>query len=62
MYAEIAKELNVTALLDKMQSCKRNWAQHVNRTPLNRLPRTLRNCTPKGRRNQGRPAKRLLDE
>ena len=31
----------------------KNWFQHVNGMPLNRLPRILR--------NQGRPLKRLLD-
>jgi hypothetical protein len=47
---EIAKELNITPVLDKIQSCKRRWMQHVNRMPRNRLPRILKNCTPKGRR------------
>jgi hypothetical protein len=52
---EIAKELNITPVLDKMQSYKGNWIQHVNRTSHNRLPRMMENCAPKGRRNQGRP-------
>jgi hypothetical protein len=59
---EIAKELNITPLLDKMQDYKRNWIQYVNRMPRNRLPRLIKKTTPpKGRRNQGRPLKRLLD-
>jgi len=29
--AEIAKELNLTPVLDKTQDCRRNWIQHVNR-------------------------------
>jgi hypothetical protein len=28
---EIAKELNITPVLDKIQDYKRNWIQHVNR-------------------------------
>jgi hypothetical protein len=35
--------------------------QHVNRNPHNKLPRVMKNYTPKGRRNQRRPLKRLLD-
>jgi hypothetical protein len=59
---ETVKELNITPVLFKIQEYKRNWIQHVNRMHRNRLPRILKNCTPKGRRNQGRPLKRLLDE
>jgi hypothetical protein len=59
--AEIAKELNITPVLDKIQDCKRNCIQHVNRTPRKRLPRLIKHYSPKGRRNQGRPLKRLLD-
>jgi hypothetical protein len=59
--AQIAKELNVTPVLDKIQDYKRNWIQHVNRMPRNRLPRLIKNYIPKGRRNQGGPLKRLLD-
>jgi len=40
---------------------KRNWIQHVNRMPRNRLPRVMKHYSPSGRRNHGRPFKRLLD-
>jgi hypothetical protein len=30
---DIAKELNITPVLDKIQDYKRNWIQHVNRMP-----------------------------
>jgi hypothetical protein len=59
---EIAKELNITPVFGKIQDYKRNWIQDINRMPRNRLPRIQKNYTPKGRRNQGRPLKRLLDE
>jgi len=49
---ETANELIITTVLDKIQEYK-NWFQHANGMPLNRLPRILR--------NQGRPLKRLLD-
>jgi hypothetical protein len=35
--------------------------QHVNRMPRNRLPRVMKHYSPTGRRNHGRPLKRLLD-
>jgi hypothetical protein len=58
---QIAKELKITPILDKLLEYKRNWVQHVNRMPRNRLPRVMKHCSPTGRRNHGRPLKRLLD-
>jgi len=58
---EIAKELNIHPVLDKIQEYSINWSRHTNRMPRNRLPRIRHNCRPRGRRNQGRPLKRLLD-
>ena len=37
------------------------FVQHVNRMPRNRLPRVMKHYSPTGRRNHGRPLKRLLD-
>jgi len=34
---------------------------YVNRMPRNRLPRVMKQYSPSGRRNHGRPLKRLLD-
>jgi hypothetical protein len=50
---QIAKELKVTPILDKLLEYKRNWIQHVNRMPRNRLPRVMKHCCPTGRRNHG---------
>jgi len=58
---EIVKELNMNPVLAKIQEYKRNCLQHVNRMPRNRLQSILKNYRPKGRGNQGRPLKRLLD-
>jgi len=58
---QIAKELKITPILDKLQECKRNWIHRVNRMPRNRLPRVMKQYFPAGRRNHGRPLKRLLD-
>ena len=59
--AQIAKELKITPILDKLLEYKRNWIQHVNRMPRNRLPRIMKHYSPTGRRNHERPLKRLLD-
>jgi hypothetical protein len=58
---QITKELKITPILDKLLEYKRNWIQHVNRMPGNRLPRVIKHCSPTGRRNHGRALKRLLD-
>jgi hypothetical protein len=42
MLEQIAKELNVTPVLDKIQDYGRNWLQHTNRMPHNKLMRTLK--------------------
>jgi len=55
--AQIAKELKITQILDKLLEYKRNWLQHVNRMPRNRLPRVMKRYSPTGRRNHGRPLK-----
>jgi hypothetical protein len=58
---QIAKELKITQILDKLLEYKRNWIHHVNRIPRNRLPRAIKHYCPTGKRNYGRPLKRLLD-
>jgi hypothetical protein len=58
---QIAKELKLTPILDKLLEYKRNWIQHVNRMPRNRLPRVMKHYCLTGRRNHGIPLKRLLD-
>jgi len=58
---QIAKELKITPILDKLLEYKRKWIQRVNRMPRNRLPRVTKHYSPTGRRNHGRPLKRLLD-
>jgi len=58
---QITKELKITPILDKLLEYKRNWIQHVNRMPRNRLSRVAKHYSPTGRRTHGRPLKRLLD-
>jgi hypothetical protein len=52
---QIAKELKITPILDKLLEYKRNRIQHVNRMPPNRLPRVMKHYSPTGVRNHGRP-------
>jgi hypothetical protein len=58
---QITKELKITPVLDKLLEYKRSWIKHVYRMPRNRLPRVTKHYSPTGRRNHGRPLKRLLD-
>ena len=58
---QITKELKITQILDKLLEYKRNWIQHANRMPRNRLPRVIKHYFLTGRRNYGRLLKRLLD-
>ena len=59
--AKIANELKITPILDKLLEYKRSWIKHVNRMPQNRLLRVMKHYSLAGRRNHGRPLKRLLD-
>jgi hypothetical protein len=36
------KELKITPILDKLLEYKRNWIQHVNRMPSNRLLKIMK--------------------
>jgi len=47
--------------MDKLMEYKRNWIQHVNRMPRNRLPRVMKYYHSKGRRNYDRSLKKHLD-
>ena len=58
---QIVKELKITPILKKLLEYKRNWIKHVNKMPRNRLPRVMKHYSPTGRRNHGRPLKRILD-
>jgi len=51
--AQIAKELIITPILDKLLEYKGSWIQHVNRMPRSRLPRVMKHYSPIGRRNHG---------
>jgi hypothetical protein len=48
--------------MGKILKYKNNWIQHVNRMQRDRIPKLLKNYKLRGRRNRGRPMKRLLDD
>jgi len=58
---QITNKLKITPIVDKLLEYKRNWIKHVNRMSRNRLPRVMKQYSPAGGRNHGRPLKRLLD-
>jgi hypothetical protein len=58
---QIAQELKITPIWDKLLEYKRNWIQHVNRMPHNKLPSVMKRYSPTDRRNHDRPLKRFLD-
>ena len=51
----------IVMVIVRLLEYKRNWIQHVNRMPRDSLPRIMKHYSPTGRRNRGRPLKRLLD-
>jgi hypothetical protein len=48
---QIAKELNITQILDKLLEYKRNCIQNGKRMSRNRLPSVMRHYSPPGRKN-----------
>jgi len=58
---KVQRILKITPILDKLLEYNGSWIQHVNRMPRNRLPRVMKYYSPTGRKNHGRPLKRLRD-
>jgi len=50
-------ELQITGILDKKDEYRRNWFQHLQRMPQNRIPLKSYHYRPQGRRTIGRPKK-----
>jgi hypothetical protein len=58
---DIAEELQIQPVMEKINNYKNKWIQHVRRMDRARLPHAILKYQPAGRRDQGRPLKRLLD-
>ena len=58
----IRRELRVTGILDKIDEYRRNWLQHLQRMPQNRIPLKSYHYRLQGRRTNGRPKKRWREQ
>ena len=58
----IRRELQITGILDKIDEYRRNWFQHFQRMPQNRIPLKSYYYRPQGRRTIGRPKKRWREQ
>jgi hypothetical protein len=58
---DILNELKTEPVMEKILKYKKNGIQHLNTGQRDRIPK-LKNYRPRGRRNRGRPMKRLLDD
>ena len=50
---KIAKQLNTTPVLARIQEYRRNWLQHKNIMTLNRLPRIIKIIDQQGEETRG---------
>ena len=51
----IRREIQITGILDKIGEYRRNWFQHLQRMPQNRIPLKSYYYRPQGRSTIGRP-------
>jgi hypothetical protein len=58
---EILEELKVTPIHDNISNYKTDWRDHVNRMSRSRLPKLIMQYIPKGKRDRGRPMKKMAD-
>ena len=58
----IRRELQITGILDKIDEYRRNWFQHLQRMPQNRILFKSYYYRPQGRRTIGRPKKRWREQ
>jgi len=58
----IRRELQITGILDNIDEYRRNWFQHLQRMPQNRIPLKSYHYRPQGGRTIGRPKKRWREQ
>jgi len=58
----IIRELQIRGILDKTDEYRRNWFQHLQRMPQNRMLLKSYYYRPQGRRTIGRPKKRWREQ
>lgn len=59
---DIRNKLQIFSLIDKIAEYRRKWYDHVCRMSSERAPFKILNYTPRGRRDQGRPLKRWIQQ
>ena len=60
--SDIREQFGILNINDKLTQYKINWREHIQRMDDNRLPKTILNYKPEGRRNIGRPQTRWEDD
>jgi hypothetical protein len=58
----ITQHLKIFNLGQKIREYKQNYFEHILRMPTYRIPWKIFNYHPKGRRDQGRPPMRWMDQ
>ena len=58
----ISEKTGAQNTVKEIKQYQKKWLQHVQRMDRNRLPRQALKYRPEGRRNIGRPKKRLRDQ
>ena len=58
----IRKKTGAQNIVKEIKQYQKKWLQHLQRMDTNRLPKLALQYKPKGRRNVGRPKKRLRDQ
>ncbi|KAJ4429026.1 hypothetical protein ANN_26022 [Periplaneta americana] len=56
---DIRKELNIYNINEKVEDYKEKWKEHLSRMDNERIPALIQQYQPKGKRDVGRPRKRL---
>jgi hypothetical protein len=55
----IRKELEISGIQDVRSKHKQNWINHIERMDNTRFPKQALNYKPRGRRDRGRPRKKM---
>ena len=58
----IRRELQTDCILDKIDEYRRNWLEHIQRMPQNRITLKSYLYSPQGKRTIGRPKKRWREQ
>lgn len=57
----IQNELKITPVVRRVKEYRRRWREHVHRMEEERSPKLAEKYTPTGKRDRGRPRRKLVD-